>query len=34
MSIERLVLVQSQLQPGGPVYTLLESFPLQRRESE
>jgi 2'-5' RNA ligase len=34
LSIERLVLVQSQLQPGGPVYTLLESFPLQRRESE
>jgi 2'-5' RNA ligase len=26
--VERVVLVQSQLQPGGPVYTILESFPL------
>jgi RNA 2',3'-cyclic 3'-phosphodiesterase len=28
-TIDRLVLVQSQLQPGGPVYTILDAFPLQ-----
>ena len=24
----RLVLMESQLQPGGPIYTVLDSFPL------
>jgi 2'-5' RNA ligase len=32
--VERFALVQSQLQPGGPLYSVLESFPLIGSQSE